>query len=278
MALKKEDIATLAVLAKLTPEELTKAITDANEVALTIPEKLQVFTEAELNIYQKNKYEDGRTAGIEKAVKDARDKLGLDFTGKTIDGLLDAATKKALADADKNPDARLQEANKKIEFLQANVTKFESQAAEKEAALNSLKDSYETARYIPNPTENGVQYTPDVVLAHAKMAGYDFKRNSDGVMQGFINGQLVQDKLGNAIPVKDVITGFMKETKYITDQVEDTPGGRGGKDKPGGGGGVSKMAQLRAKWEAEGKSIQGEDFAKEVEKMAAADPTFDPRA
>ena len=127
MAFKKEDLQKIAEITKIPVADLEKAATDPTEIPLTVPDKLTVFTEGELNTFQKNKYEDGRKAGVEMGVKDAATKLGIEFGGKTIDGLLDAATKKALADADKNPDQRVTELTQKVNTLQQNVTTYQTQ-------------------------------------------------------------------------------------------------------------------------------------------------------
>src|SRR5687768_10289666 len=127
MALKKEDIAKLANLAKIPVADLEKAITETGEIALTVPDGVQSFLEPELATLKKNTYDSAKTAGVEMAVKEAREKLGLDFTGKTIDGLVDAATKKAVADAGQNPDARVKELQTKVDNLQTTVKTYETQ-------------------------------------------------------------------------------------------------------------------------------------------------------
>lgn len=267
MALKKEAIAKLAELSKLTPEALTEAITKPEEVEITIPDKLTVFSETELNTFQKNKYEDGRKAGIEMGVKDAATKLGIEFSGKTIDGLLDAATKKALADADKNPDQRVTELSAKIATLQGNITQFQTQIQDKETAMKQLQDNYELFRHVPAPVDGGVNYSQDEVIAVMKMRGYEFKRDADKKMVAYKDGQPQQDQLGNALPVGDIVKGFMKEARYISEEAP-TPGGRGGSDKGGGSGGkVTKMSELEKKYIDAGKSINGSEFAAEAEAL-----------
>lgn len=280
MALTKEDIATLAGLAKISVEDFTKAVADAAEVKLTIPEKLTVFTEAELNTYQKNKYESGKNDGVEKLVKDAAKESGIEFTGKTIDGLLKAAQAKALVDADKSPDQRVQELTKQIDTLKGTVTKYEKDISDKATENASLKDHFEIVKHIPAPIEGGVNYVQDEVVTIMRMRGYDFKRDSNNVMQMYKNGELMADKLGNAIPISDGVKGFMKEARYIVDEAEGVPGGRGAKDKPGGSGGTpTKMSELKAKYEAAGKSINGEEFSKEVEALVMKEgSTFDMNA
>lgn len=280
MAFTKEDIATLAGIAKISVEDFTKAATDAAEVKLPIPEKITSFTEVELNTFQKNKYESGKNDGVEKLVKDAAKEQGLEFTGKTIDGLIKAAQTKALEDAGKAPDQRVTELTKQIETLKGTVTGYEKDIAAKASENAGLRDNYELFRHIPPPIDGGVQYSQDEVITIMKMRGYEFKRDSTGKMQPYKDGEVMADKLGNALPVGDVVKGFMKEARYISDEEDKTPGGRGGKDKPGGTGGTPRtLSELKAKYEAAGKSMNGEEFGKEYEALVnAPNSTFDTNA
>lgn len=87
-----------------------------------------------------------RVAAVEIAVKDARTKLGLDFTGKTIDNLVDAFGKKVLADAKIEPDKKVAELTGDLEKLrtankdwETKYTGLEStfKQKEKESAVNT---------------------------------------------------------------------------------------------------------------------------------------------
>jgi hypothetical protein len=281
MALTKQDIASLAVLAKMTPEDLTKAIADTNEVALTLPDGLSSFTGDEIVTLKKNEHDIGykkaEKAIPEMLIKKYNTDLGLSFSGKTIDGLIDAVKEKTLTEADKNPDQRVIELNKKIQVLEGNIGKYDTTIAEKDAAMNSLRDSFELGRHVPAPKAEGMQYTPDQIIALSKMSGYEYARNSQGVMVASLNGKEQVDKLGNPLPIGDVVTGFMKAQRIITDEA-DTTGGRGGLDKKGPAGKVTKMSQLKEKFQAEGKSLQGAEFAQAVEALTFSDKDFDPSA
>lgn len=275
MAFKKEDLQKIAEITKIPVADLEKAATDPTEIPLTVPDKLTVFTEGELNTFQKNKYEDGRKAGVEMGVKDAATKLGIEFGGKTIDGLLDAATKKALADADKNPDQRVTELTQKVNTLQQNVTTYQTQVQEKETAIAKLRDKYEVYKDIPAPVEGGVQYQQDDVITMMQGRGFEYKRDSNGVMGWYKGGELQQDKLGNALPIGDVVKTFMKEVKFLPTE-EGVPGGRGAGDKGGGNARPRTASELRAQYEAAGKSANGEAFIAEFESLVKANDGFDP--
>ncbi len=270
--LKKESIQRLATLAKIKIEDLEKALTEKDEVDLTIPEKLNTYTEEEITTLKGNEYKAGKTAGVEIAVKEAKEEMGLDFTGKTMKGLVEAAQKKAIDDAKINPDQRVKDMEAKLANLQNTAKEYETKLAEKDKEVSGLKDSYEIGRFIPAPKEGGISYTQDEILAVMKMNGYDFKREETG-MVAYKAGQKQLDKLSNPVPVGDVIKGFMKERKYIGED-EPTPGGRGAGDrKPGAK--ATKLSELTEEFKAAGKSTLGQEFNERVQAAVKDNPEFD---
>jgi hypothetical protein len=271
MALKKEDITTLAILAKIPVADLEKAIAEKDEVALTIQDKLSVFTEEEVTTLKKNEYNSGKTAGVEIAVKESREKLGLNFTGKTIDGLVEAATKKALEDAKVEPDKKVTELQEKVTTLQNTVKEYETKMAEKDNEVEGIRTSGELYKHIPSPGENGPAMSQDEIIQLMKINGYDFKRE-EGKLVPYKDGKKLTDKLGEPLPVGDVTTGFMKEKKIITEEV--VPGGRGtGDRKPGAK--ATKMSELKEQFTSQGKNLQGEEFNKAVQQAVAENKDFD---
>jgi hypothetical protein len=274
MALKKEDIQRIAILIKMPVADLEKAITEKEEVSLTIQDKLNVFTEEEVTTLKANEYKSGKTAGVEMAVKESKEKLGLEFSGKTIDGLIDAATKKALKDADKTPDAKVTELEGKVSTLQNTVREYETRMAEKDSEVNGIKDTYELSQHIPAPGESGPAFAPNEVIQLMKLNGYEFKRE-EGKLVPYKDGKKLTDKLGEPLLAKDVTTGFMKEKKLITEDA--VPGGRGGGDKKPGAKAM-KMSELKEQFIAQGKNLQGEEFNKAVQQAVAENKEFDMNA
>ncbi len=99
MALKTEAIEAIAKLTKIKAEDLKAAIESKDEVDLAVDEKLTVLTEDEVTTLKNNEYKNGKEKGVEMAVKATKEKLNLDFQGKTVDGLVEAAQKKAVEEA-----------------------------------------------------------------------------------------------------------------------------------------------------------------------------------
>ena len=270
MALKKETLALIAGLTKLKPEDLEAAIKDEKEVDLTIDDKLTAFTEDEITTLKTNEFKRGSVSAVEIAVKDVKAKQGLDFTGKTIEGLIEAANKKALTDAKIEPAKQVQELTEKITNLQKTVTDQEKALADKDTEVTGVKINGELFKHIPAPGENDPAIGADEVIQLMKVSGYDFKLEN-GALIPYKDGKQLHDKLSNARPVKDVIGDFVKERKLRTET--PTPEGRGGGDgKPGSKAGT--LSELRKKFEAEGKSVLGVEFAEAVQKAAAENKEF----
>lgn len=274
MALKKEALQKIATLAKVNVADLETAIKDEKEVDITIPEKLTTFTDDEVTTLKTNEYKSGKEAGVEMAVKDAKGKLGLDFNGKTIDGLVEAATKKALDDAKIAPDAKVTELEGKVSTLQNTVKEYETKLAEKETEVSGIKLNGELHKHIPQPGENGPVLGADSVILLMKADGYEFKQEN-GAVTGYKGGKQLQDKLSNPLPVNEIIGAFMKEKKLIGE--DPALGGRGGGDKnPTGKAG--KLSELKKQFTDQGKSLLGSEFSQAVAQAAKDNSEFDMKA
>lgn len=271
MALKAEDLKRLADLAKIKPEDLQAAITAEAETPITIAEDLQTFSPTELTTLKQNEYKRGGQAAVEIAVKDAKEKLGLDFQGKTIEGLAEAVSKKALADAKIEPEKKVQELTEKVATLQNTVKTYEAQIAEKDQEVQTIKTHSEVFKHIPTFGENAPALGQDEVLQLMKANGYSFETR-EGKVVAVKAGHVVADKLGEAVAVKDVVTGFLKEKKLITE--EQTPGGRGG-GNPNPGGKASTLSELKKQFLDQGKHLNGQEFADAVRKAQTENKDFD---
>lgn len=273
--LTKADIATIAALAKIPVETIQAAIDAKEETPLTIPEKLSTFTEAEVTTLKNNEYKRGKEVGPEMLVKDTAKAMGLDYTGNKLDGLIEAANKKALADAGKTTTEKENELTARIATLQGTVSEITTKLTESQSRMAEMQLTGDLSRHIPAIPDGGVKLSHNAILGLMKGEGYTFK-TEEGVQKAYLNGQLVQDKIGNARPVGDVFTDFMKAQNILTEAKQGpAPAGRGGKTPAPAGGKWSKLSELRASFEAEGKSIQGEEFNKAVREAKAANKDFD---
>lgn len=266
--LKKEAIALIAKLTKTKAEDLEAAIKDEKEVDITIDEKLNVFSDDEIQTIKNNEYKNGKTTGVEMTVKETKEKMGLDFTGKTIDGLITAAQKKALDDAKIEPAKQVTELQEKLKTVQATATELQTKLAEKETEVSTVKTQQLILKDLPTNTT----LPSDKVLLLMKADGYEYKVE-EGKIVWSKDGKVQTDKLGNALATKDIATEYITANKLIVE--EGGAGGRGGKDTPPGGKGGGKLSDIKKKFEAEGKSTLGQEFSNAVKAAAEADKDFD---
>lgn len=271
MALKKEDIKKLADLAKLKVEDLEAALQAEAETAIEVAADLHVYSQAEIDSLKTNEYKRGQTAAVEIAVKDAKEKLGLDFQGKTIDGLADAVSRKALADAKIEPEKKVQELQEKLANVQKNYGELETKLKQKESEVEGIVINSEVFKYIPAFGENAPALGQEEVLQLMRTNGYEFKKEN-GAIVAYKGGNQVLDKVSKPIELKEVVTGFLKEKKLITE--ERQPEGRGAGSGQPAGGKFTSLSELKKNFEATGKNVLGKEFADAVQQAVKDNPEF----
>ena len=267
--LKKETIKQVAAFLKIKEADLDAALKDEKEVDLTFDTNLQTFTPDEVSTLKTNEYNSGKVKGVEMAVKEAKDKLGLEFTGKTIDGLVTAAQKKAVDDAKVEPDKKVQELNEKLTTVQNSYKQLEIQFKEKEGEIETGFIKGEVFKHIPDLGE-GAGFDKDDVYAKMYREGYEFKKEN-GKVVAYKGGKQVLDKVSNAEDVKNVVNSFMTEKKLITGQQQ--PSGRGGAN----GAPTTKYAtlsELKKSFTDQNKSHNGQEFYAAVQKAVAENKEF----
>jgi ribosomal protein S13 len=266
---------TQATIAKIESILKVKGLLDAikseTETDLEIPE-IHTYDPTELETLKNNEYKNGKEKGVEMAVKDAKEKLGLDFQGKSIDGLLNSYQKKVLEDAKIEPAEKVKELSEKLSTLQNTVKEYETKLAEKDSEVEKTIVSTELYKYIPAPKEDGPAFDQEDIIYKMKREGYDFKREGNKVI-AYKDGQKVTNKLSEDLPVKDVVEGFLKEKKLFATQPEQVKG-RGGTDvratnKP------TKLSELKQQYQEQGKSLLGQEFMQAVQQHAKEVEGFD---
>jgi len=265
--LKQETIDKIAGLLKIKSTDLSTAIKAEAETDLPIDDKLLVFTVDEETQLKNNEYKKGKAAGVEMEIKEAKEKHGLDFNGKTIEGLLEANAKKVLADAKIEPEKKVLELQEKITNLQKTVGEQETKLAEKDGEVSAVKIHGELIKHIPSTAT----LSQDKIIGLMKMDGYEFK-SVEGKVVVYKDGKELQDKLSNPMLTKDVISGYITENKLAPD-AGGGAGGRGGKDEKGSNV-FLKLSEIKTKFTAEGKSFNGQEFAQAVSEAAKV-PEFD---
>lgn len=273
--LKKETIEKLAKLAKVEVSALETAINATEEQEVAIAE-LSTFTTDELatrdSNNKKTSYNEGKVAGLEIAVKESKEKLGLEFEGKDLDSFAKALQKKTLDDAKINPDAKVVELTKSMDILRNNLEAEKQSKLALEGQINSIKNDNNLISMFPSNLSDILSKNEVLGIVKNK---YEFVLE-DGKMVAKENGQIVKDATTQApLEAKDVINSYLKERKLIVEGGGGGQQGRGGQGDAGKGGAILKLSELEQKFKDAGKSVQGVEFQAELNAAMQANPNFD---
>lgn len=274
--IKKDTLLKMAAILKMDAAEFEAAFNDAAEKDITLPE-VTAFTATELSTrdsaIKKTERAEATTAALEMFIKDQKKTLGIEFDGKDPAKFLEAFQAKVLADAKVTPDEVVKKKDAEIGQLKANIQTLQK---EKEEAIGQVgKIKTETTLMGSIPTNlNGVE--PQEVLASMRLKGYDFVEE-DGVMVAKKDGVTIADKLLKPINLKDVITTYATERKWIGEEDSAKQGRGAASSKKAGAftGKPSKLSEVEQAWKDEGKNTSTADFQRHLEGIMAENKDFD---
>ena len=207
-----ENIAQIESALKLEVGTLVNALASEEAVTVAIPE-LVILTKAEDAIKSNNL----KQAGVEVAVKNARESLGLSFEGKTIDNLL-TAFKNTIATTT-TPDAKVTE-------LQTDVDKLRNNLQVKETEYNGLLNDFNGYKFQQtidtslNEVIKGETIIPKSDVANLFKLTYKIE-NVDGVNIVKQNGEVLK----NPTTLSPLSIAEVAQT-FVTTYLKPVEGGR----------------------------------------------------
>lgn len=125
-----ENLSAIEKTLMLPEGTLSKAIESTENVNIDLQD-LEVFTKSDYSLRIENLKSTFQKQGADFFVKDAKEKLGLEFEGKTLDAFHDAIIKKANI----SPDTKVLELQKDLEKVRLNL-------AEKDNVILSIEKEY----------------------------------------------------------------------------------------------------------------------------------------
>lgn len=274
--LKQDTLNRIASLLKLDAKKLSEAISDKNEVDITIDEKLQVYDDEALTKRDKNKYNEGKKAGEEMLVKEIKRKHSIEVDGDDADKVVEAIVAKTKKEAGGSASEKEKDLEAKIEqwkqkHKQAEEMLSQAQKAASEAALDrELLASF--------PKNRDSKLSDDEYLFLVKKTLEIEEKDGKRIVKK--EGKVLEnDKTLEPISLRDAIEGHFNERKWVTDeqqQQQQKPGGGGGNSKPGGGGGkFSKMSDVNAYLAENGIDAKGEKGAAFIAAAVKENPQID---
>jgi hypothetical protein len=258
--LKKTVIARLAALAKIEEKTLTDAIAATDEQDVAIAEDLQVLTKTEVETRDRNKYNEGKTAGTDMVVKDIKTKHNLTLESNDPEKLVEAISKKAVEDAKIAPDEQVKEQKKLVEQWKTKATTAEQKAAELEGKISGFAIDSKLRSLLPKDRSDIL--TDDEYLTSIKGKFRLETKEGREVMVDIATGEVIRDKvkLEPVLP-GDAITGYFTERKgWLIDPKGGSQGGRGGgNSNPGGLPKFTKLSEVQDHVRAQGKNPLGSE-------------------
>lgn len=244
---------------EITDDQISKA-NEANE-AIDLGQDVVVRAKEEDESFKRNSYEDGRKAGVEIAVKEARETLGLDFQGKKMENLLDSYKNKILEDAKIEPEGKIKSVLEDNKKLKENLTTLTSELdLIKTDFVNYKQEGKINSALLSALPENIVLPKEDMLtLVKTKM---QFEVSEDGRTIVKANGEVLKNPTTlDPLSEKDALTKFFSENPTY---LKGAQGGAGGHDSPPNGGGKMTVEQFMEKKAKEGVSHTSDEFINEL--------------
>lgn len=254
--LAQETLDAVAVITGITADELAQAISDEQEVKLELPEGRFLTTENEaklLDNHGKKKYDEGKS----KTLKDV-------FDGKTKDDFLIEFKTNVLAEANLEPNQKLQE---KEEILNDLRTKLQNKDNEIERILN---EKVERER-ISNALANMPELRKDLGISKSEALNLILSKSEikeDGI---YSDGKPVTDDYGTPVAIQDFLQSEVKSRGWGKKEIR----GNGGR-KPGVGGSVPKTySEFQKVCESNGWNEGSQEAKQYLSKLRSDNADFD---
>ncbi|HEY8969330.1 MAG TPA: hypothetical protein VIM64_09555 [Puia sp.] len=271
--LNKDTQKKLLKALKFSDEDITALVDPEEEKTIDIP-ALKVYTEEEFTEVSNNLKESGKgahtKAGRELAIKDLKEKTGLEFDGKDPETFLNQYKEKVIAEAKipASEAAKQWEAEKKQ--LQDKLTAADQRAASLESDKKMAQFDATLLRSFPAERKTDLSDDDRLTLVKTKIT----ENTVDGKTFYEYKGKRLQDDKVNDLSLSDAVAHVFKEEKWIGEAVT------GGTQKPALGGSAGKtvykgMTEIRESWKTRGISETSEAALAEIRQAKADNPQFD---
>lgn len=217
---------------------------------------------------------EGKKAGLEIAVKNAREKHGLEFTGKNIDNLLDAYTEKLKKDLSIEPNQLIDDLTSNKNELIARLEEMKLVLGDKDKEIENIHGEYKTKE------EQGIilsslqksfskladksNYSLSHIVELSKLDEIN-KTLKDGrvVFTDSKTNKVLQDENFNEISTDQYAEIFMRDNKMF----KPVEGGRGGNQQDPDG--KMSIKSFNESQEAQGNNVGSSQYTENLNKAVA---------
>lgn len=272
-----KNLEAIAKILKIDPAKLLEAAKSDQEVEVEVPADLQVFTKAEFDTREANQKSTNIEAGKEIAIKELKQKVGIEFPGKDPEKFISEYKAKVLKDENISVDDKIKEKDKTIEGLRKNL-------GDKDTEITGLKTKATQAEADSKllgllPKERASILTDQQYLSLIKQEFELTEHEGKPAVKNLRTGEIEKDKTTFApLAPGDVIKGHFEGAKWISTEAGagagSGPGGRGAGDSKNTGG-ITNMKQFKEHAAAQGWNLNGEQARAELNTITTANPNFD---
>lgn len=231
--IKKESLISLLVKVGIAADE-TKAkelVEATDEQEVTLPDTTKIFTAEAYSKLTENLKTDGIKAGKEIAIKDLKEKTGLEFEGKNPDKFIEEFKAHVAKEAGTSVDEKVKSRDKTIVELK---TALQTAKDEKDAVIREktqIQKDTSLMRLLPKNRDD--RFSDQMYLTSIK-SEYEFTEE-EGKPVVKKNGEVMKDDQFNPVTYESVISKHFTDAKWIKEEGEGGSGGAGGQGGRGGG-------------------------------------------
>jgi hypothetical protein len=276
MSIKKETLLSMAAALKIDTAAFTAALDAETEQDFTFStDDLSILTKAEQASREDQLKSRHEKAGGEIAIKNLKEKTGLEFEGKSQETFIEKFKEKVLGEANITESEKVKELNATIGKLQDNVHKLtQEKEISAQQALQGMRDAELLTMTIdlkPDHISNEMWLT--MVKLENELA------EDNGVKVVKRKGEIVRNNDGDLKPIepKEALKSWIAEKKIgkAEQQQQQRKSGRDGEDSRSSHTGIANMKQFKEHLKTEGINANGQKAQQMLQEITTANPNFD---
>lgn len=266
--LTKESQKKLLKLLGVADDQITELVDATEEKEATIPDGLKIFTAEAYATLETNLKDGGKTKyirdGKEIAIKDLKEKLGLDYEGKDPDVFLQKYKESILSEAGKAPDAK----DEQIRTLQQHLQESKTQLSDEKNRNAALARDTEWLKKFPKDRSATMSDEDRLLLLKNKL---EIDTTGEKPVYKY-KGAPMTDELTNPLSVDDVLPKVFKEEGWLSDTSATPPVGNGGGGNPKTPGFYNSMDDVKGAMKEKGINPLTKEGREFVEAATKANP------